>query len=132
MKIIFCTLHVRRSTQAISLAAGCLAAALPPEYRKSSVLIDSFPEQTDQESPLAGKTVVVTGTLQHFKRDEIKGLIKKLGGRAASSVSKKTDFVVAGDKAGSKLTKAEKLGILVMDEETFVVKLAANQPDDHE
>jgi DNA ligase (NAD+) len=78
--------------------------------------------QTDlssDDSPLAGKTVVVTGSLQHFKRDEIKGLIEKLGGRAASSVSKKTDFVVAGEKAGSKLTKAKDLGVKVMSEEDF-------------
>jgi len=49
MKIVFCTFHVRRSAQAVSLAAGCLAAALPPDLRKTSVLIDCFPEQTDQE-----------------------------------------------------------------------------------
>ncbi len=70
-------------------------------------------------SPLAGKSIVVTGTLQHFKRDEIKDLIEKLGGRASSSVSKKTDFVVAGEKAGSKLTKANDLGVEVISEEEF-------------
>jgi DNA ligase (NAD+) len=71
------------------------------------------------DGPLAGKTIVVTGSLQHFKRDEIKGLIEKLGGRAASSVSKKTDFVIAGEKAGSKLAKAQKLGVAVMSEDDF-------------
>src|SRR5205807_1934253 len=54
---------------------------------------------------LAGKTFVVTGTLTRYSRDEIEGLIKKLGGKAAGSVSKKTDYVVAGEKAGSKLDK---------------------------
>jgi radical SAM superfamily enzyme YgiQ (UPF0313 family) len=49
MKIVFCTFHVRRSAQSVSLAAGCLAAALPPDLRRTSVLIDCFPEQTDQE-----------------------------------------------------------------------------------
>ncbi|TWU35966.1 NAD-dependent DNA ligase LigA [Novipirellula artificiosorum] len=75
------------------------------------------PEQG--EGPLAGKTLVVTGTLAHYKRDEIKSLIEKLGGRAASTVSKNTDFVVAGEKAGSKLAKAEKLGVTVLTEEEF-------------
>ena len=76
-------------------------------------------EQSAGESPISGKSIVVTGTLQHFKRDEIKGLIEKLGGRAASTVSKKTDFVIAGEKAGSKLTKAQELGVQVMTENEF-------------
>lgn len=71
------------------------------------------------ESPLAGKTIVVTGSLKHFKRDEIETLIARLGGRAAGSVSKNTDFVVAGEKAGSKLAKAQSLGVPVMQEEEF-------------
>jgi DNA ligase (NAD+) len=82
-------------------------------------LHDPEPDESDSDRPLAGKTIVVTGTLQHFKRDEIKGLIEKLGGRAASSVSKKTDFVVAGEKAGSKLAKAQELGVAVMSEAEF-------------
>ena len=59
---------------------------------------------------LAGKTIVVTGTLEHYGRDEIKELIVQHGGRAAGSVSKKTDFVVAGESAGSKLDKAQRVG----------------------
>lgn len=74
-------------------------------------------EQT--ESPLAGKTVVVTGTLTKYSRDEIQEKIKQLGGRASSSVSKKTDFLVAGEKAGSKLAKAQQLGVRVLTEEEF-------------
>ncbi len=80
-------------------------------------------EATDQaggtSERLAGKTLVVTGTLVHFKREEIERLITQHGGRAASSVSKKTDYVVAGADAGSKLAKAQKLGVPVLTEEEF-------------
>jgi DNA ligase (NAD+) len=69
--------------------------------------------------PLAGKTLVVTGTLKKYSRDEIQALIQKYGGRAAGSVSKKTDYLVAGDEAGSKLDKARDLGIQVLSEEEF-------------
>ena len=68
---------------------------------------------------LAGKTLVVTGTLSKYTRDEIHDLIAKHGGRAASSVSKKTDFLVAGAEAGSKLAKAEEFGVKVVDEAGF-------------
>ena len=61
----------------------------------------------------------MTGTLEKYQREEIEELITQLGGRAASSVSKKTDYVVAGEKAGSKLDKAEKLGVKVLDETAF-------------
>jgi DNA ligase (NAD+) len=69
---------------------------------------------------LAGKTIVVTGTLQKFSRDEIKELIHAHGGKPAGSVSKQTDYVVAGEKAGSKLDKAKELGIPVLTEDEFV------------
>lgn len=68
---------------------------------------------------LAGKTVVVTGTLTRYSREEIETLVKQLGGKAAGSVSKKTDFLVAGDKAGSKLDKAKELGVKVLSEDDF-------------
>jgi DNA ligase (NAD+) len=68
---------------------------------------------------LAGKTLVVTGTLTKYTRDEIEELIAQHGGRAASSVSKNTDFVVAGEKAGSKLEKAKALGVQVLSEDQF-------------
>ncbi len=69
--------------------------------------------------PLAGKTLVVTGTLVTYDRDGIEQLIKSLGGKAAGSVSKKTDYVVAGEKAGSKLDKAKELGVPVLTEAEF-------------
>jgi len=69
--------------------------------------------------PLEGKTLVVTGTLERYSREEIEALIARCGGRAASSVSKKTDYLVAGQNAGSKLAKAQSLGIAVLSESEF-------------
>lgn len=68
---------------------------------------------------LAGKTLVVTGTLSRYGRAEIEGLIKSLGGKASGSVSKKTDYLVAGADAGSKLAKAQELGVPVLTEDEF-------------
>jgi DNA ligase (NAD+) len=73
--------------------------------------------------PLAGETVVVTGTLSKFTRGEIKKKIEELGGKAVESVSKATSFVIAGDDAGSKLEKAKKLGVEVIDEEEFLKRI---------
>ena len=72
-----------------------------------------------QNGPLTGKTFVITGTLTSWSRKEAEELVEKLGGRAAGSVSKKTDYVLAGENAGSKLDKAQKLGIDILDEEAF-------------
>lgn len=71
---------------------------------------------------LNGLTIVVTGTLERFGRDEIKELIRRNGGKPVDSVSKKTDFVIAGDKAGSKRTKAEALNIPVLSEADFLAR----------
>jgi DNA ligase (NAD+) len=68
---------------------------------------------------LSGVTFVVTGTLENYGRQDIEDLIKELGGKVTSSVSKNTDFVVAGDKAGSKLEKAQQLGVKVLSEKEF-------------
>lgn len=71
------------------------------------------------ESAISGKTVVVTGTLPSLGRKEAQELIEKYGGKASGSVSKKTDYVLAGEAAGSKLTKAQELGITVLNEDEF-------------
>jgi DNA ligase (NAD+) len=71
------------------------------------------------EGPLMGKTVVVTGTLPGFSRQEAEEAIRAAGGKPGGSVSKKTDYVVAGESAGSKLTKAQELGVPVLDEDGF-------------
>jgi DNA ligase (NAD+) len=76
-----------------------------------------------EDLPLAGKTVVVTGTLPTMERKDVEDLIVKLGGKASGSVSKKTSFVVAGESAGSKLTKAKELGIEVVDEAGFLKRI---------
>jgi DNA ligase (NAD+) len=72
------------------------------------------------DQPLAGKTIVVTGTLAKLDRKEIEELILSLGGKASGSVSKKTSFLVAGENAGSKLDKAKELNVRVISEDEFL------------
>lgn len=74
---------------------------------------------SDAERPLAGKSVVFTGTLQRWGREAATRRVEALGGRVTSSVSKKTDYVVAGQDGGSKLDQAKKLGIPIITEEGF-------------
>ena len=83
------------------------------------------PREAQQQTGgvLDGLTIVVTGTLPTLSRNEAEELIRRHGGKAASSVSKKTAFVVAGEAAGSKLTKAQQLGIPVLDEAAFMEKI---------
>jgi len=79
----------------------------------------------DEQRKLLGRTLVVTGTMVRMKRDEIEQLIRSHGGKASGSVSKKTDFIVAGEAAGSKLTKAQELGVTVLTEEEFLAMIGA-------
>jgi DNA ligase (NAD+) len=74
-------------------------------------------KKKERGTKLAGKTFVLTGTLAHFTRDEAKKMIEDAGGKVTGSVSKKTDYVVAGTEAGSKLDKAKELGVAVINEE---------------
>ena len=76
-------------------------------------------EESSLGNQLEGKSLVVTGTLSKYTRDEIKSLIEKHGGKASSSVSKKTDFLVAGEKGGNKKDKAESLGVKILTEDEF-------------
>lgn len=85
--------------------------------REAGVSFASKEEKKD--SRFAGMTFVLTGTLQSFTRDEASAIIESYGGKASSSVSKKTSYVLAGENAGSKLTKAESLGIKIISEEEF-------------
>lgn len=93
------------------------------EYRQR--LLALAPEQAEQAAgPLEGQTAVLTGTLSQMNRDEAKARLEALGAKVAGSVSKKTSFVVAGAEAGSKLTKAQELGVPVWDEDQLVAFLA--------
>jgi DNA ligase (NAD+) len=76
-------------------------------------------ERMDAGGPLDGKTVVVTGTLEGFSRQEAEEAIRAAGGKPGGSVSKKTDYLVAGEDAGYKLAKAQDLGVPILDEEGF-------------
>jgi DNA ligase (NAD+) len=86
---------------------------------------DEEPTRVKPGGPFAGKIVVLTGTLTAMTRDEAKDRIEALGGKVSGSVSKKTDYVVAGDEAGSKLDKARELGVAVLDEPQFLKLLGA-------
>ncbi|EOU1466367.1 NAD-dependent DNA ligase LigA [Clostridium perfringens] len=86
-----------------------LSLGVNPHYEKKEVL----------ESPFMGKTVVVTGTLENYSRTSIKEKLESLGAKVSVSVSKKTDFVIAGEAAGSKYDKAKSLGVTILSEEEF-------------
>ena len=92
-----------------SMIQRLFAAGVHPVWRQNGL-----------SAALQGKTVVVTGTLPTLSRDEAERMITAHGGKAAGTVSKKTSFVVVGEKAGRKLTKATELGIPIYDEETFL------------
>lgn len=100
------------------------------QLQKSGVhWVESEPVNAADDAPLAGKTAVITGTLSDMSRDDAKLALEALGVKVTGSVSAKTDFLVAGDKAGSKLTKAQNLGVRVFDEEAFKVLLETPRLD---
>jgi DNA ligase (NAD+) len=98
---------------------GPIGDELVMELRELGLKLTEEARQAPVASPLAGKTVVVTGTLTRYDRKGIEDLIKQLGGKPSGSVSKKTDYVVAGTEAGSKLDKAKELGVKVLTEDEF-------------
>jgi DNA ligase (NAD+) len=121
-------------TVATSLAAWFRDAG--PGYEVLSDLADAgveaeipAPRAIADMGPLSGKSLVVTGTLEGFSREGAEEAIRAAGGRIAGSVSRKTDYVVAGEKAGSKLAKAQELGVPVLDEAGFRALLAGGAQD---
>ena len=90
--------------------------AVIERLRQAGVVLEEEKPETELPQTLAGLTFVLTGTLEHFTRDEAGAQLKAMGAKVSGSVSKKTSFVVAGEAAGSKLTKAESLGVPVLDE----------------
>jgi DNA ligase (NAD+) len=86
---------------------------------KKVITIKSAPCETAARAPLAGKTYVLTGTLESMSRDEAKAKLRQLGADVSASVSKKTTAVVAGAESGSKLDKARELGVAVLTEKQF-------------
>jgi DNA ligase (NAD+) len=93
----------------VTVINDLLAAGVKPES----------PQKVKSKGKLAGKTIVVTGTLQNFTRQQIEDAIRNAGAKASSGVSKNTDFVIAGDDPGSKLDKARQLGVKVISEKEF-------------
>ena len=94
-------------------------AELVDELKSLGVKME-YEKQESSDNRFEGKTFVLTGTLPTMTRDEAKEIIARLGGKAAGSVSKKTSYVVAGEDAGSKLTKAQELGITILNEQEFL------------
>lgn len=107
------------------LAQSVVDAFREPHFKELVGRLVSYGLKTEYESRVvdnrfAGLTFVLTGTLPTLKRDEAKAIIESFGGKASGSVSKKTDYVLAGEEAGSKLTKAQQLGIRIITEEEFL------------
>ena len=89
-------------------------------YKEAGVNMKSKAAESKKDDRFKGMTFVLTGTLPTLKRNEAQAIIESFGGKASSSVSKKTTYVLAGEEAGSKLTKAESLGVAIINEEQFM------------
>jgi DNA ligase (NAD+) len=98
--------------------------ALVEELKQLGLRLEAGPEERPVEGPLSGSTYVVTGTLEGFSRDEARKALEAKGAKVGDSVSKKTTGVIAGESPGSKLAKAEQLGVPVLDEAAFERLLA--------
>jgi DNA ligase (NAD+) len=96
-----------------------LGRRLMEKLQKAGVRPTAEEEVVVPDSPLKGKVVVFTGELERWTRSQAEALVKRLGGRAASSVSRQTDFVVVGKNPGSKLQRAQELGVRLLTEEEF-------------
>ncbi|MNY45567.1 DNA ligase [compost metagenome] len=94
-----------------------LAAGVNPVAEEAPVIVAS------EDNPFFGKTIVLTGTLSSMGRDECAKKLEAMGAKITGSVSKKTDIVIAGESAGSKLTKAQDLGIRIIDNEQELLQL---------
>ncbi len=93
------------------------------KLKQAGLNMNAFKEE-NSDNRFDGKTFVLTGGLQNYTRDEASEIIEKLGGKTSSSVSKKTDYVLAGEDAGSKLKKAQELGVTIISEEEFVAMIS--------
>ncbi len=89
------------------------------KLKHAGVNMETHEDVEQRDDRFAGKTFVLTGTLEKYTRDEVSNVIEKLGGKTSSSVSKKTSYVLAGEESGSKLTKAQELGITIITEQEF-------------
>ena len=101
--------------------------AVVERLREAGVVLEEEVEEPDAPQTLTGLTFVLTGTLQNYKRTEAAKLLEAMGAKCTGSVSKKTSYVIAGEAAGSKLTKAEQLGVPVLDESALVQILTTGQ-----
>lgn len=101
--------------------------AVVERLREAGVVLEEEVEEPDAPQTLAGLTFVLTGTLQNYKRTEAAKLLEAMGAKCTGSVSKKTSYVIAGEAAGSKLAKAEQLGVPVLDESALVQILTTGQ-----